>query len=496
VEDATVSDLSTRIVPTVTVLVLVLATCASGCAREGPPNLIIILADDLGYGDTGVYGSEVITTPNIDALAARGVRFTDGYVAAAVCSPSRAALMTGRYPQRFGYHFNNNAGPGLPTTETTLASRLREVGYTTGIIGKWQLGMSADTRPMARGFDEFFGMASGTIYIEPGTPGVESFSPVPLPEKRQRPIYRGDTEVEVTDYITDVFTDEAVDFIERHHERPFFLYLAHYAPHVPLQATAKYLRRFAHVEDKPTRIFAAMVSAVDDSVGRVVAALREHGIDDNTLIVFLSDNGCAGYLQGACSNAPLNGGKRYHWDGGIRVPFLMSWPARVTAGTVSELPVSSLDISATMIAAATGSSDLPTELDGVDLMPFVAGKTAGTPHDRLFWRAGPNRAVREGRWKLWQVNRATEEMVSSIEVGGLLPRYRAPNGSPLGQLTLLYDLEKDIGERSNLAADKPEIVERLIGRLDEWNEDKKDPSVVSTRGTATTIDGVPVEIIF
>jgi arylsulfatase A-like enzyme len=476
---------------------LLCALAATGAfASDRPPNLVIIFADDLGYGDVGAYGSEVISTPNIDALAAAGVRFTDGYVAAAVCSPSRAGLMTGRYPQRFGYHFNDNSRTGLPTTETTIAKRLGGAGYVTGAIGKWQLGMTDGKHPLARGFDEFFGMASGTIYIRPDTPGSESFSPMPLPETRQRPIYRGTEVVEVDDYLTDVLTSEALSFIDRHHDEPFFLYLAHYAPHVPLQATAEYLKRYAHIEDKPKRIFAAMVSAVDDSVGAVVGALRKHAIENDTVVVFLSDNGCAGYLSGACSNGPLNGGKRYHWDGGIRVPYMLSWPARLPAGTVSEMPVSSLDIAATFLSAATGGEALPPELDGVDLVPFILDGDKGDPHQRLFWRAGPNRAVRAGRWKLWQVNRSTKEVVSSIQLGGLIPQFRAPAGSPLGQLTLLYDLDADIGEQKNLAEERPETVKRLIGELDAWNRDNKEPSVVSRRGTARLIDGVPVEIIF
>jgi len=478
-----------------TPFLVTVANAAEPEAAERPPNLVIILADDLGYGDVGAYGSEVISTPNIDALASSGVRFTDGHVAAAVCSPSRAALMTGRYAQRFGYHFNDNARTGLPLTETTIATRLKQAGYATGAVGKWHLGWTSEQKPMARGFDEFFGMASGSIFIEPGTPGSETATFMPVPKTRQRPIYRGDQEVEVTEYLTDVLNREAIDFIDRHHEQPFFLYLAHYAPHTPLQATAKYLKRYAHIEDQPTRIFAAMVSAVDDSVGAVMGALRSHGIADDTLVVFLSDNGCALYIQGACSNAPLNGGKRHQFEGGIRVPFMMSWPARLPAGKVSAVPVSSIDIAATFLAA-TGADQMPTEFDGVDLLPFVTGHTEGSPHDRLFWRAGPNRAIRDGRWKLWQVNRTTEEVFDSIIPGRLLPDWQAPKGSPHGQLTLLYDLEADIGERNNLAAERPEVVEDLIERLDKWNAEMKDASVDSRRGTAAKIDGIPVEIIF
>jgi len=287
-----------------------------------------------------------------------------------------------------------------------------------------------------------------------------------------------------------------VDFIRRHSEEPFFLYLAHYAPHVPLQATTEYLERYAHIEDPATRIFAAMVSAVDDSVGAVMGALGELGVADNTLVVFLSDNGCALYLGGGCSNDPLNGGKRYQLEGGVRVPFVMAWPAQMHGGETFSEPVSSLDLVPTLLAAA-GVDDTPSDLDGVDLLPYLSGDESGPPHEALFWRAGPNRAVREGRWKLWQVNRTTEEALASIDrAGGLLPDWEAPEGSPIDQLTLLYDLSSDVGEQSNVAVDHPDVVERLIERLDAWDSEMMDPTVVSNRGTVARIDGVPVELVF
>ncbi|MCZ6890557.1 MAG: sulfatase-like hydrolase/transferase [Gammaproteobacteria bacterium] len=471
-------------------------TALAATESEQAPNVILIVADDLGYGDIGAYGSEVVETPNIDALAREGVRFTNGYVAAAVCSPSRAGLMTGRYPQRFGYHFNNNSGPGLPLSERTLGERLTANGYATGYIGKWHLGWRRpEQRPVARGFGSFFGMAAGSIFIEPDTPGVESWNRTPVPKRRERPIYRDNESVEERDYLTDAFTREALSFIDVHHNERFFLYLAHYAPHVPLQATRKYLDRYRHVEDPRQRILAAMVSAVDDSVGAIRAHLERYGLADNTLIWFLSDNGCALYTFGACTNRPLNGGKRYHYDGGIRVPFVMHWPGRIDSAVFDD-PVSALDIVPTIMAAAGAPLAAGEVLDGVNLLAHLAEPELPPPHDSLFWRAGPNRAARIGSWKLWKVNRVDRARAESTPRGELLEDWVAPEGSPLGQLTLLYDLSVDVGERRNLAAERPDVVLRLEAALNAWDRDMRSPSVDSIRGTGTFIDGEPVEIIF
>ncbi|MCZ6869332.1 MAG: sulfatase [Gammaproteobacteria bacterium] len=486
-------------------LVMISALVVSGCGPAGDPsdaddarpNIIIILADDLGYGDVAAYGSEIIETPNIDSLARSGVQFTNGYVAAAVCSPSRAAIMTGRYPQRFGYHFNDNARQGLPATEVTLAERMKEAGYATGMVGKWQLGFLPDQRPHHRGFDEFFGVDSGTIYIEPSTVGADSWARETLPETRQRPIYRGDQVVEEKEYLTDALTREAIDFIERHRDERFFLYLAHRAPDTPLQATKKYLDRYSHIEDRRTRIYSAMVSALDDSVGAVLAKLEELGLSDDTLVIFLSDNGCALYLDGACSNGPLNGGKRYQLEGGIRVPFIMRWPDHVPVGEVYVPTVSSMDIFPTVVEAAGIDTPNRNRIDGVSLLPFIHGERTDVPHDILFWAAGPNRAARVGDWKLWEVNRATEEQMQSMRPPGrLFTDFQAPNESPNGQITVLYDLLNDVGETRNLTTEEADKAQAMSRAIDKWNEDMLPPSVQSTRGTGAIIDGQAVELIF
>lgn len=316
-----------------------------------PPNIVFIFADDLGIADTSVYGSEVIKTPSIDNLAKTGVRFTNGYATHPVCSPSRAGVLTGRYQQRHGWEFNpagRDVDTGMSIAESTFADELRASGYATAMVGKWHLGHDGPYHPLQRGFDEFFGvLAGGSIFIDPDTPGVETIGQVPNTRSSLVSIKRGyGTEV-VDDYLTDVFTDEAVDFIERHQEKPFFLYLSHITPHTPLQATSKYLDRYRHIEDPATRIYAAMVASLDASVAAVIAKLEETGLRDNTLVVFASDNGCAGYINGACSNAPFGGFKRYHQEGGIRVPFILNWPAGLPSGAIYEHPVISLDLLAT-----------------------------------------------------------------------------------------------------------------------------------------------------
>lgn len=464
-----------------------------------PPNIVFIIADDLGIGDTGVYGSTTIDTPHIDALAATGVRFTQGYVSHPVCSPSRAGLLTGRYQQRHGWEFNpagHDVDSGMSTDQRTLADELNKAGYATGMIGKWHLGYKGPYHPVARGFDEYFGVLAGaSIFIDPTTPGVESMGEVPRTRRSQIAIFRDRQPVEVSDYLTDVFTEEALAFIEHHQQQPFFLYLSHTTPHTPLQATSRYLERYGHIEDKATRIYAAMVSSLDDSVGKVVAKLKATGQYDNTLIAFLSDNGCAGYIAGACSNAPLAGFKRYHQEGGIRVPFILSWPAGIKQGLQYNEPVISLDLLATFTAAA--GQPVTTE-DSINLLPHLNGTIHTAPHEYLYWRSGPTMAIRDSRWKLIRYNK-THLTKSDLDAHGRLqsPEHGWPVDSPDGQLTLLYDLENDPGERQNVAVKNPKIVTRLSQAHAEWAQGlAAEPILPAVRSTLAEIDGEAVQLFF
>ena len=301
--------------------IFVLLTLSSAAFAQ--PNIVFIFADDLGVGDVGAYGGKTINTPNIDALAANGVLFEQAYATHPVCSPSRAGLMTGRYQQRHGWEFNPAARietSGMDAEQITLADVLKESGYTTSMVGKWHLGYLPQFHLLNRGFDHYFGvLAGGSIFIDQSRPDVESVGNWPSKRDSSSGVYDRHKLIEVEDYLTDVFTDRAVDFIKQKHQAPFFLYLSHTTPHTPLQATKKYTSRYQHITNPAARIYAGMVASLDDSVGAVVTALRETNQLDNTLIVFSSDNGCAGYIQ-VCSNAPFKGFKRHHNEGGIRVP--------------------------------------------------------------------------------------------------------------------------------------------------------------------------------
>ena len=485
------------------IAVLVLCLTAAGVAAAQPaarPNVVLIMADDLGWGDLGSYGSPIMRTPRLDRLAGEGVRFTAAYVAAAVCSPSRAGLLTGRYPQRHGYEFNTSGRDveiGLSTDERTLGDLMRGAGYATGYVGKWHLGRRPAQQPLSRGFGEYFGvLTGGTTYFSGSHPEAVLDPDRPAGSRDGREIYRDREVVEVEDYLTDVFTREAVDFIDRHAhgDAPFFLVLSYNAPHTPLQAIQTDMETVAHVEDFRTRIYAAMVSSVDRGVGTVVDRLAAHGVDDDTLIVFMSDNGCVGYAAIACSNGPFSGTKRFHLEGGIRIPFIMHWPNGLEAGQVYDDPVISLDLFATFAGLAGAPLDDGVVRDGVDLLPSLTGRAAGSPHDVLYWRAGPNRAIRLGRWKLFEVNRA--DPAASHGRGRLLPLQDYPDASPHGQVSLLYDLEDDTAEATNLAARLPERLRDLQDRLDRWESSLARPVWPSNRSTITEIDGELVQLFF
>lgn len=377
-------------------LLLLASLANNGTAQVVPPNVILVIADDLGYGDLGSHGSSIMRTPHLDRLADGGIRFTDAYVAAAVCSPSRAGLMTGRYPQRHGYEFNpsgRDVDVGLSTEETTLGDLMTQARYATGYIGKWHLGKRYEHHPLSRGFGEYFGVLAGaTIFIEDGHPDAVHDPLRPIGTRDEREIYRGREVVEVDEHLTDVFTQEAIDFIDRNagNEEPFFLVVSFNSPHMPLQAMREDMAVMTHVEDLRTRIYATMVSTVDRGIGALVERLEHHDIADDTFIVFMSDNGCVGYASIACSNGPFNGSKRFHLKGGIRIPLIMHWPNGFDGGRVFRDPVISLDLFATFAAAANTSFDDEVVRDGVDLLPYLNGSANGVPHNVLYWRTGPN----------------------------------------------------------------------------------------------------------
>ncbi|MEK6320578.1 MAG: sulfatase-like hydrolase/transferase [Acidobacteriota bacterium] len=451
---------------------------AAAIARK--PNIVFILADDLGYCDVSMYGCRDIPTPNIDSIAAGGVKFTNGYVSAPVCSPSRAGLMTGRYQQRYGFEFN--AGPlqralsdpemGLPTSEITLAELMKKDGYRTGMVGKWHLGMHPKFHPTQRGFDEYFGFLFGAnMYIDPDQPGVKSADPEAVGVRirsPRNPIIRNQTPVEEREYLTEAFAREAVAFIDRHRNEPFFLYAPFNAPHTPLQATKKYLERFPQIKDERRQIYAAMVSALDDAVGAILKKLRDANLEQDTLVVFLSDNGCATYT-GVCINDPLRLGKLTHFEGGFRVPFAMRLPRAIKAGTVYHDPISSLDLFPTAVAVAGGKLPSDRAYDGVDLLPFLTGKKKTSPHEMLCWRNGENAAIRKGKWKLFRG----------------------------GDHYWLFDLSNDIAERTNLAEKHPLLVEQLKKDLASWEAGMKQPKWPCRKTGEqfpVVIDGVRLDI--
>ncbi|HVJ81339.1 MAG TPA: sulfatase-like hydrolase/transferase, partial [Planctomycetia bacterium] len=320
---------------------LVVTLFGAVSANSRPPNLLLIVADDLGYADVGFHGCKDIPTPHLDALAASGTRCSQGYVSGPYCSPTRAGLLTGRYQQRFGHDYNPaGAAQGLPPGATLLPQRLKEAGYSTGLVGKWHLGLAAERQPPRRGFDEFFGFLGGAHPY--------------LPE-RAFALLRGATPVAEKEYLTDALAREAIAFVDKHKAKPFFLYLAFNAVHTPMEADQARLKRFASIADARRRTYAAMLSAADDAVGKVLAKVRDAGLEKETLVLFISDNGgptMQGTTINGSSNAPFRGSKRTTLEGGIRVPFALSWPGRIAAGKVYSEPVIQLDLTATMLAAA------------------------------------------------------------------------------------------------------------------------------------------------
>ncbi|MEO7319006.1 MAG: sulfatase-like hydrolase/transferase [Chthoniobacteraceae bacterium] len=421
-------------------------------AESGKPNILIIVADDLGYGELTVQGfTTEIPTPHIDSIAKAGVRFTSGYVSGPYCSPTRAALLTGRYQQRLGHEFNpgpaTTAGTkvGLDVTQKTAGDRFKAAGYGTAWIGKSHLGYEPEFHPLKRGFDHYFGFLGG------------AHSYLDADGKGQDPVQRNGQPVPKIDYLTEEIGREAAGFIEKNKGQPWFTYLAFNAVHAPLEATDKYRERFGSITDPKRRSFAAMLSALDDAVGVVLAKLRDTGQEENTLVFFISDNG--GPTPSITSgNGPLRGYKAQTWEGGVRVPWFVQWKGRIPSGKVDDRPVIQIDILPTALAAAGVTPEPESKIDGVNLLPFLTGEKVGAPHDALYWRFGQQIAIRKGDWKLVKgAPLAASSSVASTE------------GAQL------YNLAKDIGEKTNLAEKEPEKLKELAAAWNEWNKENIAP---------------------
>ncbi len=421
-------------------LLFITFTVAAADVRK--PNVIIFLCDDVGWGEFGFQGNKQIPTPHIDSIAKNGTRFTQGYVSGPYCSPTRAGLLTGRYQTRFGHEFNEGGAAGttpfgLPVTETTIANRFKTAGYATLCIGKWHLGGSPARLPMKRGFDEFYGTVANTAF----------FKPRAFVDSRKSP-EAGPIEDE-SFYTTDAYAARAVDWIGRNKENPFLIYLPFNAQHAPLQAPQKYMDRFGDIADPKRRTFAAMMSAMDDAVGAVLTKLRETKLEEHTLIWFLADNG--GPTPTTTSmNGPLRGIKATTLEGGVRVPFCVQWKGTLPAGQTYTHPIIQLDILPTSLAAAGVKSEAAWKLDGVNLLPHLNGESKLPPHDALYWRFGPQWAIRQGDWKL----------VAS---------------RPDNLETRLFNLKDDIGEAKDLVAAQPDKVKELKTAWDKWNAQQAEP---------------------
>ncbi len=424
---------------------LLLAAAAHGAATK--PNILLIVSDDHGYADVGFQGCRDIPTPHLDRLAREGLHCTSGYVSHPFCSPTRAGLMTGRYQQRFGHENNPFFNPqdhreGLPVAEKLLPAYLREAGYVTGWIGKWHLGAAPEFSPLKRGFMETFGFIGGGHRYQ-------NWQVNPAAEYNV-PIERNGQPVEVSQHLTVAFGAEAAAFVRRHQTDPWFLYLAFNAPHTPLEPTAERLAKFTSIADLKRRKYAAQVSLLDDAIGATLTALRETAQDQRTLVFFFSDNGGPIGPNGNGSiNSPLRAGKGTVYEGGVRVPFVVSWPGHLPAGKTYAQPVCSLDVFATALAVA--GAPMPTErkMDSVNLLPFLSGENAGAPHERLFWRSGQQRALLQGQEKL-------------VSIGG--------------KSNELYALASDLAEAKNLAGDKPAVATSLAAALAAWDQELIPPA--------------------
>ena len=427
-------------------LLLILTTTLSA----GLPNIVLILADDMGYGDIGIHGCTDIPTPHIDRIAKEGVRFTNAYANASFCTPTRAALMSCRYQQRSGNDDLPQVTGPLPLQVKTLSDRLQESGYLTGMVGKWHLGEGKGYHPLERGFDEFFGFLGGGHIYNPNPKGYTG--------GYNAPILRQNEPVPEPRYLTDAFGGEAAAFLKRHRntEKPLFLYLAFNAVHTPMEATEKYLSRFPDLSGR-RKIYAAMLSAMDDAIGEVLVELDESGKAKDTVVIFHNDNGgptTRNAINGS-TNTPLRGSKCETFEGGIRVPQALRWPGVIEPGTTYEKPCITFDLSATALALAKADT---CSVEGVNLMPYLSGEKEGPPHETLYWRCrtrNNNYGVRHGDWKFVHSTEGTKQP--------------GPKQTPARDY--LFNLAEDIGEQNDLSEKHPEILQKLKDLFWEWDKD-------------------------
>jgi len=477
-------------------------------ASERPPNIVFILADDLGINDISTFGGGVaggaVPTPSIDAIAHEGALFTQAYAGNATCAPSRGMIMSGRYPTRTGYEFTpvpkgmgrmvtmignemdtglppayydretdeqqpDYLNKGLPTEEVTIAEVLKEKGYHTVHIGKWHMGISAGMAPNDQGFDESLSM-NGPLFMEEDDPNVVNakldFDPIDKflwARGRYSSTFNGGAPFEPGGYVTDYWTDESLKVIEANKNRPFFLYLAHWGVHTPLQATKEDYEAVGDIKPHRLRVYAAMVRSLDRSVRRIEEKLKQEGLAENTIIIFSSDNGGAGYLGLPEVNAPFRGWKVTMFEGGIRAPIFVKWPAKIAAGTKVDTPVAHIDLMPTMAAAAGAALPQGVEIDGLNLLPLATGTgSIERVNDALFWQSGYLRVVRAGDWKLQVEGRRNKKW--------------------------LYDLESDPTEQLNLADARPDKLVELQALLDEHAANSRGPLYPYTTEGPIAID--------
>ena len=435
-------------------LFIILCFSCSLNDKNKPPNIIVIISDDQGYADVGFHGSKEIFTPNIDRIANNGVVFSQGYVSFAVCSPSRAGLITGRYQNRFGYTRNILLAPkdstmGLPLGEQTLPEVLKKGGYKTKAIGKWHLGAHDLLIPENRGFDEFYGFLIGGHRYFPDDLTLND-----LTEARKQmdgyitKIYDNGNRINTSRYLTDELSINAVKFIEDNSNNPFFLYLSYNAPHTPLQAKEEDLLRNMHIKGEKRRIYASMVTSMDDGIGLVLDKLEQMNIIDNTIVIFFSDNGGVEWYNHS-DNGELRGIKGDFFEGGIRVPFVMQWPKIIPKGIVYDKPIIALDVFATSIAVANVENHTINEIDGVNLIPYIIGENNNYPHKYLYWQNRDKEidVIRDDRYKYLRIKNKE----------------------------FIFDLSNDISEENNLINSSKQIYDNLKFEFKEWEKDMIDP---------------------